>query len=133
MLNSALQGSSFRDEIDVFVPVPLHWRRRLERGFNQSLILCKGLEHHGRINTELVRTRYTQRQWNLSLGKRRKNVADAFAVRRGHDFSGKNVCLVDDITTTRATLEECAKTLKQAGAQKVFALVGAVAMQDTAG
>jgi ComF family protein len=132
LLNSALQGSDFKNDIDMFVPVPLHWRRRLGRGFNQSLILCKGLDHRRRISTELVRIRHTQRQWNLDLGKRIKNVADAFAVRKGHDFSGKNICLVDDISTTRSTLEECAKTLKEAGAEKVFALVCAVAMQDTA-
>lgn len=74
--------------------------------------------------------RYTERQWNLSPAKRKRNVADAFAVRKGHKFSGQTVCLVDDITTSGATLNECAKTLKEAGAQKVFAVVAAVAMQD---
>lgn len=131
LLNCALQGSGFRDQIDLFVPVPLHWRRRIERGFNQSYLLCKGLDGApGRINTELVRIRHTERQWNLSLKKRRRNVAGAFAVRRGHGFAGKRICLVDDITTTRATLDECSETLKAAGAEKVFALVAAVAMQE---
>jgi competence protein ComFC len=131
MLNSALAGSEFTDQIDVFVAVPLHWRRRLERGYNQSLILCRGIEgSKGRISTDFVRARYTQRQWNLSPAKRRRNVAGAFAVRKGHDFAGRTVCLVDDITTSGATLNECAKTLKEAGAEKVFAVVVAVAMQD---
>jgi predicted amidophosphoribosyltransferase len=58
-----------------------------------------------------------------------RNVAGAFAVRRGHDFTGRNICLVDDIKTTGATLNECSKTLKQAGAAKVFALVLAIAGQ----
>lgn len=134
MVNSALQGCEFSDEIELFVPVPLHWRRRLERGYNQSLILCKGVEGtKGRISTDFVRVRYTKRQWNLSPAKRRRNVAGAFAVRKGHNFSGRRVCLVDDITTSGATLNECAKTLKEAGAQKVFAVVAAVAMQDTNG
>jgi len=131
MLNSALAGSGFTDRTDLFVPVPLHWRRRLERGYNQSLILCKGIERaKGKISADFVRARYTQRQWNLSPAKRRRNVAGAFAVRKGHDFAGRTVCLVDDITTSGATLNECAKTLKEAGAQRVFAVVAAVAMQD---
>lgn len=131
MVNSALQGCEFLDEIDLFVAVPLHWRRSLERGYNQSLILCKQIEAaKGKISTDFVRARYTQRQWNLSPAKRKRNVAGAFAARKGHDFAGRTVCLVDDITTSGATLNECAKTLKEAGAQKVFAVVAAVAMQD---
>jgi len=131
MVNSALAGSEFLEQIDVFVAVPLHWRRRLERGYNQSLILCKGIEGaKGKISADFVRTRYTARQWNLSPAKRRRNVAGAFAVRKGHRFAGRTVCLVDDITTSAATLNECAKTLKEAGAERVFAVVAAVAMQD---
>jgi len=65
----------------------------------------------------------------VSPAAREKNVAGAFAVRRDHNFNGRNACLVDDIKTTGATLNECAKTLKQAGASKVFALVLAVAGQ----
>jgi len=134
MLNSALQGCEFLNEIKMFVPVPLHWRRRLERGYNQSMILCKGIEGaKGKISADFVRARYTQRQWNLSPAKRRRNVAGAFAVRKRHNFAGRTVCLVDDITTSGATLNECAKTLKQAGADKVFALVAAVAAQDASG
>ncbi len=131
LADSALQGSVFRDEIDMLVPVPLHWRRMIGRGYNQSHIICKGMQSPSvRVNTDLVRIRYTQRQWNLSPAKRRKNVAGAFAVRKDHNFSGKNICLVDDITTSYATLNECAKTLKAAGAEKVFACVVAVATQD---
>jgi predicted amidophosphoribosyltransferase len=101
------------------------------RGYNQSQILCKQIKAaKGRISADFVRIRYTQRQWKLSPAKRRRNVAGAFAVRKGHDFAGRSVCLVDDITTSGATLNECAKTLKEAGAKKVFALVAAVAMQD---
>lgn len=128
---AALEGSSFGDDIDLFVPVPLHWIRRLGRGYNQSMLLCRALGVSGcRIDTDLVRTRYTRKQWTLTPAKRHSNVAGAFTVRKGHKFSTANVCLVDDITTSAATLNECAKTLKQAGVKKVFALVVAVAMQD---
>lgn len=130
LADSAFQGSVFADDVDFFVPVPLHWIRRLSRGYNQSMIVCKGIQGSaGRVNTDLVRVRNTQRQWSLSTHKRKKNVKGAFAVRKGHDFSSRRICLVDDITTSGATLNECAKTLKQAGAEKVYALVVATALQ----
>jgi len=131
LVYSALQGSGFNNNIELFVPVPLHWSRRLARGYNQSQILIKRLKHPtATINTNLVRIRRTRTQTTMaSPTARAKNVAGAFAVRRGHDFTGRKTCLVDDIKTTGATLNECAKTLKQAGAAKVFALVLAVAGQ----
>jgi len=131
LLNCALQGSGFSDEIDFFVPVPLHWTRRLVRGYNQSLLLAKRLRHPAaKINTNLVRVRRTKSQPAMvSPAARAKNVADAFAVRCGHGFAGRRICLIDDIKTTGATLSECAKTLKGAGATKVYALVVAVAGQ----
>ena len=131
LANSALEGSSFYGGIDFFVPVPLHWRRRFLRGYNQSLVLAKKLRHsQAKVNTELVRVRYTKAQTaTASEFQRAKNVAGAFAVRRGHKFTGRNICLVDDIKTTGATLNECARTLKEAGAAKVFAVVLAVAGQ----
>jgi len=131
LVNSALQGSGFCNDIEFFVPVPLHWSRRLVRGYNQSLVLVKKLKHpSAKISTDLVRIRYTKSQVEMpSPTQRAKNVAGAFAVRRQHQFTGRAVCLVDDIKTTGATLNECAKTLKEAGASKVFALVLAVAGQ----
>ncbi len=135
LADSALQGGSFYGEVDFFVPVPLHWSRRLFRGYNQALVVAKKLKHPAaRINTDLARIRRTKTQPSMaSPAGRAANVAGAFAVRRGHKFSGKNVCLVDDIKTTGATLNECAKTLKQAGASKVFTLVLAVAGQGGKG
>ena len=131
LANSALQGADFCNDIEFFIPVPLHWSRRLVRGYNQSLILAKKLKHPAaRINTDLVRIRRTKSQPAMaSPAARARNVAGAFAVRKGHSFTGRKVCLVDDIKTTGATLNECARTLKEAGAAKVFALVLAVAGQ----
>jgi ComF family protein len=132
LANSALQGSGFAGEIDLFVPVPMHWTRRLFRGYNQTLVLAKKIRRTtAKIDTNLVRIRRTKAQWVMSSDAGRlKNVAGAFAVRYGHKFPGRKVCLLDDIKTSGATLNECAKTLKQAGASKVFALVLAVAGQD---
>jgi competence protein ComFC len=127
--NAALQGTAFYRDIDFFVPVPLHWTRRLARGYNQSYILAKRLKHPtARISTDLVRIRRTAKQPEMDTpAQRRANVAGAFAARFQHPFEGKNICLVDDIKTTGATLDECAKTLKEAGAANVYALVLAVA------
>lgn len=131
LANSALQGSGFFDDIELIIPVPLHWTRRLQRGYNQSGVLARRLKHKSaKITTNLVRIRRTKAQpAMLSPVARARNVAGAFAVRRGHDFAGRSVCLVDDIKTTGATLNECAKVLKQAGASRVCALVLAVADQ----
>ncbi len=121
----------FYNEIEIFVPVPLHWLRRLVRGYNQSIVIAKNLRHPtAQISTDLVRMRHTKLQAaTTSPAQRAANVKDAFAVRRDHNFAGRNVCLIDDIKTTGATLNECAKVLKSAGASKVFALVLAVAGQ----
>ena len=132
LANSALQGGGFCSDIELFVPVPLHWTRRLVRGYNQSHVLSGKLRHPmARISTDLVRIRRTKAQPAMtSPAARAKNVAGAFAVRYRHDFTGRKICLIDDIKTTGATLNECAKTLKQAGASKVFAVVLAVAGQS---
>jgi len=131
LANSALQGADFYNDIEFFVPVPLHWSRRLVHGYNQSWVLAKRLNHPtAKISTDLVRTRRTKSQPAMaSAAARARNVTGAFAVRWGHNFAGRKICLVDDIKTTGATLNECAKMLKDAGTLKVFALVLAVAGQ----
>jgi len=131
MLRQAVLAAGMHAAFDYLVPVPLHWRRRLRRGFNQSHLLAKGLKlPQVPVSTDLIRIRNTEQQWNLKPPQRRRNVKGAFAVRKGHPFDGKTVGLVDDITTSGATLEECAKVLKRAGARKVVALVIAVANHD---
>lgn len=129
---SALGGCNFRDEAELFVPVPLHWSRRLVRGYNQSQVLLGRFKPPGaRVSTDLVRIRRTKLQPAMASPKARaRNVAGAFAVRRGHGFAGRRICLVDDIKTTGATLNECARVLKADGAAKVYALVLAVAGQN---
>jgi competence protein ComFC len=131
LADAALQGSRFRDDVDLFVPVPLHWTRRLLRGYNQSHLIARRLHHpHARVSRDLVRARRTQIQPQMATpAARARNVAGAFLIRHRHEFGGKTICLVDDIKTTGATLNECAKTLKEAGAVKVYALVLAVAGQ----
>jgi len=133
LTQQALQSSDFYAQIDYLVPVPLHWRRRLVRGYNQSALLAGQLKQPvAKVNTDLVRIRHTKPQpMTASFAQRRSNVAGAFGVRRGHKFSGRSICLVDDIKTSGATLNECAKVLKRAGASNVFAVVPAVADKKT--
>ena len=127
LANSALQTSDFYTDIELFIPVPLHWSRR----YNQSHVLASKLKHPtAKISTDLVRIRRTRLQPSMATAAARaRNVAGAFAVREGHPFAGRRICLVDDIKTSGATLNECASVLKRAGANKVFALVLAVAGQ----
>ncbi len=129
MVRAAAEGSEFFERVDTVAAVPLHWRRRLRRGYNQSSLLAKYVAGDGRrFCTDLVRVRYTKQQPAMaSAASRRRNVAGAFAVRRDHRFAGRRVLLVDDVKTTGATLSECAKVLKQAGAAEVFGAVVAVA------
>ncbi len=106
------------------VPVPLHRRRKRERGFNQAEILARGLTDRTGIPMDrdsLRRTRFTPPQTGLSPSARRANVRGAFDVR-GTSLRGHIVLLVDDVMTTGATVNACARSLKQAGAKDVFVL-----------
>jgi competence protein ComFC len=131
LADSALKGSMFYSEIDRFVPVPLHWTRRLARGYNQADVLARRLSHPtAKRCLALTRVRATRIQPNMtSPAQRRKNVQGAFAVKQAALVRGHTICLIDDITTSGATLHECAKVLKKAGAKQVYALVLAVAGQ----
>ncbi len=128
---NAIYKADFFHSVDFIVPVPQHWRRRFQRGFNQSALIAKSLKlDNARFNTDIVKIRHTKDQTAVTFAARKRNLHGAFAVRNGHNFKGKNVCLIDDVKTTGATLDECAKVLKDAGAQKVFAFVLAVAGQN---
>jgi ComF family protein len=107
---------------DVVVPVPLHWRRYWQRGFNQAAQLAKAIaKRRGlRFARPLVRTRWTATQTNLSNTGRRENIAGAF--RACGKVDGLRILLVDDVMTTGATAGACAKILKRAGAKSVTLL-----------
>jgi ComF family protein len=111
------------------VPVPLHWRRRWSRGFNQAEELANGLGLP--IVHALRRRRHTRSQTDLPASRRHANVRRAFQPRR--PIRGACVVLVDDVSTTGATLEACAKVLLEAGAAEVRALTAARAARRPSG
>lgn len=110
------------ERFDVVIPVPLHWRKKWQRGFNQAELLARaiGRRRGAPVLRALARARFTQTQAGLSNTDRRKNVAQAFRCRRAVEtLRGKRVLLIDDVMTTGATAAACARALKQAGADKV--------------
>ena len=109
---------------DVIVPMPLHWRKRWQRGFNQSQLLASEIGRRANIPVKnaLRRIRPTATQAGLTNAKRRQNVSGAFRASKGSALDGQRVLLVDDVMTTGATAASCARALKIAGARQVTLL-----------
>lgn len=109
----------------IIVPVPLHWLRQSRRGYNQAEILAKVVSEKLSLPFDQVikRTHRTKRQVDLRGEERRENLKNVFEVFPGKNIDGKTIILVDDITTTGTTLQECAWVLKENGAKKVWGLV----------
>jgi ComF family protein len=118
---------------DVLVPMPLHWRRRLKRGFNQSKLLADVASRRLGIpvSAAVRRSKATPPQAGLTGAQRRANVAAAFVIARPESIRGKRVLLVDDVLTTGATAGACAQVLKRAGAVHVAVLTVARADRRT--
>ena len=111
---------------DLVVPVPLHSLKKRERGYNQCDYLCHGISEVVHIPVErslLVRTRYTESQTQLSVGKRKENVEGAFSIkpRCAAMLKGKVIMVVDDVITTGATIAACARVIFEHGASSVLA------------
>ena len=108
---------------ELIIAVPLHVKRLRERGYDQAYILAEGIGRYLNIPVScgnLTRIRYTVPQVNLSRDERIKNVKGAFSVKDTHELKGKRVFLIDDVFTTGATIEECVKIIRDAGAEKIY-------------
>jgi ComF family protein len=116
-------GQSVLAGADCAVPVPLHWRRRWGRGFNQAADLAAGLGLP--VVHALRRNRPTRSQTDLPADARHANVRRAFRLTRRTAIAGACVVLVDDVRTTGATLEACARVLIEGGAREVRTLTAA--------
>jgi len=115
MLGEELAASGRFADIDLIVPVPLHRRRRRERGYNQSEEICRALAqvlNRPVAAHNLVRRRYTHTQTHKNRLDRYDNMQGVFAVRRPARFEGRHLLLVDDIVTTGATTEACFAALQ---------------------
>lgn len=113
------------NRIDFIVPLPLHWRRLRDRGFNQSRLIAEEAARIGGIGVKdglLTRKLGLRPQAKIKRRERRlANIKNAFRVADAAGAGGHTILLVDDVTTTGATLREAAHTLKAAGAARVFA------------
>ena len=114
LLGNRLNQSPLFSQADFIVPVPLHPKKEHARGYNQSLMLARGLALRMQAQVMprvLFRKTYTATQTKKSRYERWENVKDIFEIKNGHRLEGKQVLLVDDVITTGATLEACGSRL----------------------
>lgn len=123
------------DEDSILVPVPLHRKRIWVRGFNQSVLIAEALSKRSSmvcLHDILVRNKATPPLRSMTADQRKKLVGPALALRRSDEVrvGGRTVLLVDDVYTTGATTNACARLLKAAGARKVIVLCWARVLPD---
>jgi ComF family protein len=126
LLAEAREGELLRLPRDTWiVPVPLHWWRRLRRGYNQAEALAQGLSRciDLRVHQTLRRVKAADHLAYKDANERMKAMRGAFQAQRDHGLKGRTVLLVDDILTTGATTGAAARALKQAGAKRVVVAV----------
>ncbi len=121
----ARAGRDLLADADLLLPVPLHRWRLLRRRYNQAALLAWALSRQTGVSVDpllLRRERDTSPQGRMTRKERRRNVRGAFALSRPEQVRGKKVVLIDDVLTTGATIDECARILKAAGAERVDVL-----------
>lgn len=120
----ARRGAALRSA-ELLVPVPLHWTRRMRRGFNQAELIARTLSECGgmRWSPALRRIRRGRPQSTLSRSRRTAEVRGAFAVADAERVRGRRVALIDDVVTTGSTLSVAARALRRAGARSVMSFV----------
>lgn len=111
-------------QVDMIVPVPLHWRRRMWRGYNQSELLARPLGSRLRVPVmqAIRKNRHTETQASSSAAERRSNLTGAFFLAKKGIVEGRRVLLVDDVLTTGATVTICSALLRRGGAKSVTVL-----------
>lgn len=117
MFGEELLDSGEFEGVDLIIPIPLHYRRRLRRGYNQSEQLAIGIGRKMGIKCDfrsVCRRRFNDSQTSKSRGERWENVEEIFEVRRVDKLRGKHILLIDDVLTTGATMASCASTIVKA-------------------
>ncbi len=110
----------------VFMPVPLFIKKEKKRGYNQSMVIAEILSIYYKLpiqKNNLIKIKNTKSQTEFNKKEREENIANAFTIKNPALISEKTIFLIDDVFTTGATMEECAKTLKSAGASRVYGIV----------
>ncbi len=118
------------EDINFLIPVPLHRIKEIERGYNQSLMICKGISEFTQkpIKTKIIkRIRNTKTQTLLSKEERQRNMDGAFMIKNNSVLKNKNVAIIDDVCTTGSTSIECTKVLIEHGAATVSIITSAIA------
>ena len=122
MYGEELFGSEFLQPIDLIVPVPLHPKKRKQRGYNQAEIIAKGLSKATSIPISadnLIRTIHNPTQTKFDKTRRWENVKDIFDIKNPEAFENKHILLVDDVITTGSTLEGCGAALQKCSDLKI--------------
>lgn len=129
-------GTELLDKADIVIPVPLHKNRLIKRRYNQADLIAKDLvrsyPHITYLADGLIRTKNTKSQGHKKALDRKSNVAKAFKINPKHQsmLENKNILIIDDVYTTGATLNECAKTLYNGKAKEVNCLTIAKVIKD---
>ena len=123
MLMSQLKLLDSIESIDLIIPVPTHWSKHIKRGYSHMNLIGYAMSQQSNIKCDtslLYKSRLTKSQTGLSQHERLRNLSNAFSV--SSYLHNKNIVLIDDVKTTGATLEECARTLKKAYAKRIYAI-----------
>ena len=119
-----LMQESFIRSLDLIVPVPVSRKRKRQRGYNQARLMAGETSRQTGLKIKEVLNTVSRKenQKNMSYSRRFLNVPGRFRVKKGADVAGKSILLVDDVLTTGATINECARILKGAGAGEIFSV-----------
>ena len=136
--NKLISGSMIRnlkdidDKIDLIVPMPLSYLRLIKRGYNQATLIAKPIAKHlgVKIDINSIKRKYKESTKGKNFKERKENVKNVFKVVNKNKIEGKSILIVDDVMTSKSSLEELAKTLKKAGANKIFAVTFARTVID---
>jgi len=123
LLGKELSKKNWFPNIELIIPVPIHYIKKLSRGYNQSDKICEGIQKVTNKNyypKVVKRKKFTQTQTLLTISERIKNVSGAFKVRDVKKIRNKTILIVDDVFTTGSTVNELAKTLLNSGAKVIF-------------
>lgn len=125
MYTKELKEHNFFENIDCIIPIPLHWKRQIKRHYNQSFYISKGIKKTTGIpiyNDVVKRVINNPSQTKMNRSERRNNVNGIFKLKDKDKIANKHILLVDDVTTTGATIMSCAKELAKAPNIKISVL-----------